>query len=1183
MSIQGVGSFIVDVRIRPLRMPARLPIVLTAFLLLISTGGVATAQEVIQVAGRVVDAETGEGLAGVSVFVANTTLGAATDETGRFEIRANATGIIEMVASAIGYAPLTRTVDLLTAAVDSLTFRLQSTSYALAGVSVEAERPRGWRRDLEHFTALFLGPSDHAKRTILLNPYVLEFSRDGNAFVATASEPLQIENRALGYRINYLLGRLFEGRESASQYVGRYTMSYTGQVLFEAMESDDPDDLARWATNRSASFEGSLQHFLWALTRNRLTEEGFELTRGYESDRGRIEVRQLAPAVEPESLLTPSDRPGYFVLRTEHPLVVRHRAKQSLNLLGLRIPLGTSTNVSTITLRDRAALVHVSGYAHSPTGPHNPLAVSGSMSRRRVADMLPRDYVRIWEASRPADLPIASRKRGESALHGLVVDAISHWALSGVQVRAISSDGTMEVRTSVDGGFELSNADEVIALAPGYLPARVPGSETREGELRIEMMPIQAALISEKGFGSNLAFPSAAEAGPIPSAQLGAAVRYIRARDWKRAEDALGSILQRDSTNIEARYFRAIAARERGKLHLPLQAILPGNAVDRSRRDFEILARSHGNYRDVLFQHALLEWYDGRYERAVELAHAQVLLKPELTWARIGLFRLGQSLLHHLTEEEFDAFLASRRAPYFEFLKAESARIAGRLEEADRLLARLGTSPALPEMPVRLARTRIAFARGEDIDGERLLDEAIAGIVSRFDAWFLMEDVKVLLDPGEFDRFAAISTPAEYARFFRGFWLRRDPDRARAGNRRIAEHYARLAYSEKNYYFDGIRAEFNTPEVEFPATTGAPTLAPRVEYPDAYWLNHAFDDRGLIHLRHGQPDEQSFAISADRSNVSWRYYGDGTPVDFHFVVAELGAHDNWRLVPYLPPDMIASRASWGHPYNLEVWNGLEILHQNQRVIDAALTTDTHEWSGVERLDLPHRVALFRGEEGRTLLRLYYVLPGADSILSDPVQVSLTAHDRNWNEVYQVTERPEGAFLLEAAFEPDTLHMAFDVAVRDGQQVAAYRWSQVVRDFRPPSLSMSDVVVLHALAADREDAVRWANPTGVHHRASPLHLYFELYGLAFDGTDHTSYEIEYQLAPLEERRGILGLGRGRENTLSVKTSHTGIGRDVIERGQIDVSGVRPGEYRLQVTVVDGTSGAETRQSLDLQIR
>src|SRR5690606_4327633 len=113
---------------------------------------------------------------------------------------------------------------------------------------------------------------------------------------------------------------------------------------------------------------------------NRLAQEGFELTRGYESDGGRIEVRQSAPAVEPESLLTPSDRPGYFVLRTEHPLVVRHRAKQSLNLLGLRIPLGTSTNVSTITLRDRAALVHVSGYAHSPTGPHNPLAVSGSMS-----------------------------------------------------------------------------------------------------------------------------------------------------------------------------------------------------------------------------------------------------------------------------------------------------------------------------------------------------------------------------------------------------------------------------------------------------------------------------------------------------------------------------------------------------------------------------------------------------------------------------------------------------------------------------------------------------------------------------------------------------------------------------------------------------------------------------------
>ena len=1162
----------------------RLPLIgLLSSLMLILAAGAVAAQATSEVSGRVVDSETGSGIAGVSVFVANTTIGAATDASGRFAIRAVSPGMFELVASAIGYTPEALTLNVGAGGIDSLTIRLRPTSYELDEVAVEAERPRGWRRDLAHFTELFLGSSENARNTVLLNPYVLDFQREGEAFVATASEPLRMENRALGYRITYVLGSLFEGRESASQYMGRYTMYYTGHIFFEEMDPRDEEQRERWAENRRDSFEGSLQHFLWALTRDRLAEEGFDLRPGYVTDQGRVAQRQSAAPVEPESILSPSERTGYFLVRSDDPLVVRHEVPQSLNLFGLRIPIGTGTEVTTITLRSSPALVHTSGYAHSPLGPQNPLAVTGSMSRRRIADMLPRDYVRTWEAARPAVPPIAPRPPDAATLVGLVRDARSQRPVADAVVRAVMADGsTAAVRTGADGRFTLMRDDEIIIVATGYLPARLLTAAAGTDALHVDLVPLAEALIADEGFGSNLAFPSAAEAGPVPSKRLGEAAGYIRARSWKRAEEALNEILKVDSADVEARYFRAIAARERGKLHLPLQAILPGNAVDRSRADFELLAQSHANYRDVLFQHAMLEWYDGRFERAVELAHAQSVLKPGLMWARLGLFRLGQSLLHHRSAAQVHDFLSPRKAPFYRFLEAESARLANRLNEAEQLLSSISTGALFPGVPVQLSRARIAFARGDEAVGQRLVEETISGIRTPLDAWFLMEDFKTVLEPEEFERFVAISTADGHVQFFRGFWTRRDPDRASRENPRLAEHYARVAFAEQNFYFDGLRAEFNTAEVDYPVARDVFALAPRVKYPDAYWLNHAFDDRGLVYIRHGEPQDRAFSTTADRANVSWRYYREGGPFDFHFVVSAMGAHDNWRLVPYLPADMIASRASWGHPYSVEVWSGSEILESNQGAIAAALTTDTYAWDAeVEPLDVPYRSVAFRGENGTTLMRLYYALTG-DLEPADSVRLSLTAHDRNWNEVYAAEQRPRGAFVFEARLDPDTLHLALNASADAGRRIGAYRWSQVLPDFDTTALVMSDVVVLHAAAASRADAPRWGNPTGRHDRTSPLHLYFEVYGLTFDGTDRTSYEIEYRLEPLERRRGLLGLGRTGGAALSVRTTHSGSARDTDEQGQIDVSGVRPGGYVLHVTVQDQTSGATATRLLQLTI-
>ena len=169
-------------------------------------------------------------------------------------------------------------------------------------------------------------------------------------------------------------------------------------------------------------------------------------------------------------------------------------------------------------------------------------------------------------------------------------------------------------------------------------------------------------------------------------------------------------------------------------------------------------------------------------------------------------------------------------------------------------------------------------------------------------------------------------------------------------NERMTEHYRRLLKAEQDYVYLGVQTKFTNPD-----KTGL------LDYPAAYTLNELFNDKGLIYLRHGEPDDVLSAVGGDvqtrtavdagelggeinrvmdrlwtpieRSfrqgwipNESWRYHHP--PMDFHFVVE--GGGSNWRLTPYLPLDqkILESRTPWGGVY-IEMAREAEVF-QNQR-------------------------------------------------------------------------------------------------------------------------------------------------------------------------------------------------------------------------------------------------------------
>jgi hypothetical protein len=220
------------------------------------------------ITGYVLDAQQGDTLVGVNVYVSGTTLGAATDAHGFFRIDTIPFGKHEIIASIIGYRREVKPLLLNNVLNTPLLFQLVPDTLILADVEVQATYPKDWQQNLRRFEDLFIGTMRFAKDCDILNPEVLDFVYEDDVLQATAKVPLEIENRALGYRITFYLKNLYGNIHSSF---------YSGQAFFTELTPKNEREAQRWRTNRLEAYRGSLRHFLTALVQKRLHEENFQL------------------------------------------------------------------------------------------------------------------------------------------------------------------------------------------------------------------------------------------------------------------------------------------------------------------------------------------------------------------------------------------------------------------------------------------------------------------------------------------------------------------------------------------------------------------------------------------------------------------------------------------------------------------------------------------------------------------------------------------------------------------------------------------------------------------------------------------------------------------------------------------------------------------------------------------
>ena len=222
------------------------------------------AQQKYALTGSVVE-KGSTAIPGASVFIEGTTMGTQADANGLYTLKNIPAGRYRLVASLVGYVPKMIFIEV-PGKITVYNFTLEEDNKTLAEVRVVGSQDKTWEKQFRAFERGFIGESYDRKEVYITNREVVDFTENKEAFTAVASQPLQIINKSLGYKITYFMYN-FERTNSLT--------SFKGLASFQELVPEDTRQERRWNRNRVEAYEGSIKHFLKSLVDNRLEEEGF--------------------------------------------------------------------------------------------------------------------------------------------------------------------------------------------------------------------------------------------------------------------------------------------------------------------------------------------------------------------------------------------------------------------------------------------------------------------------------------------------------------------------------------------------------------------------------------------------------------------------------------------------------------------------------------------------------------------------------------------------------------------------------------------------------------------------------------------------------------------------------------------------------------------------------------------
>ncbi|MFC0262318.1 carboxypeptidase-like regulatory domain-containing protein [Fontibacter flavus] len=338
------------------------------------------------ISGKVTDSQTGEALPFCNVFINNSTIATTTDLDGNFVLENIPEGDFEIGFSFIGYQAQQKPASIKPGSKLTFNVSLVSLEQELSDVEIKASRDRAWERELRKFKNYFLGNDDMAAQCEILNPWVIDFPADNtnNNFRAEALQPIEIENRALGYSLTFDLKQF--------QFTPQYYI-ISGATRFSDLESPDPKTKAEWERKRLETYLKSPANMFRSIILGTHNQEGFYLygdkvggseSRNLRSDIFANELGKSIVPYKPEQLVQPSRKPGEYRIFMKGRIEIHYEKGYSTVNTYKDAPYPISwleVNNNYVTVNSNGMVIN-----------QKDVTFSGDMDKRKISALLPFDY-----------------------------------------------------------------------------------------------------------------------------------------------------------------------------------------------------------------------------------------------------------------------------------------------------------------------------------------------------------------------------------------------------------------------------------------------------------------------------------------------------------------------------------------------------------------------------------------------------------------------------------------------------------------------------------------------------------------------------------------------------------------------------------------------------------------------
>ena len=221
------------------------------------------------ISGRIFDAENDEPIPGVSVFIANTTVGTTTDADGLYRLQIPGEGSYRLVVSHVGYQAVFKDIEPGNV---SVAFDKTLNTNELEEVTVAA-KVRFRQRDINLFWKTILGKPPSQRTIHAVNPenVFYYYNSKTRTLKVTCRVPLNIINHETGYHVQLIL-------DYFTHDYNTNISSWSYEYMFTELEPENPKQKTVWDRNRLKVYQISLTNFIRALYHNTLMENEYLLT-----------------------------------------------------------------------------------------------------------------------------------------------------------------------------------------------------------------------------------------------------------------------------------------------------------------------------------------------------------------------------------------------------------------------------------------------------------------------------------------------------------------------------------------------------------------------------------------------------------------------------------------------------------------------------------------------------------------------------------------------------------------------------------------------------------------------------------------------------------------------------------------------------------------------------------------